>query len=387
MSDTSLRRLLIIQPYVPEYRVPFFHALVQELHEAGVQAAVAAARSTGAQAARGDDRTSAAAEYLLPEHHFSLGSKTLLWRSTREAIRSFGPEFIIVEQAIKNLEAWPLLLASRLASSRRVGMWGQGRSYSTEQSPVEATAKQWLTRQADWFFSYTERGAQHVIEHGFPADRVTIVQNSTDTQPLRRDVASVTRQELELFRQRHGLIPGKTALFMGGVDERKGINFLLKSAWEIERQVPGFRLMVAGSGDMSTDVVAEEAAGAPVAYLGRVDGPARARAFAASDVVLNPVWVGLVAVDALACGLPVVTTHHPSHSPEFEYLVDGKTALVTDHQVEAFAEAVSGLLLDERELERLSREAGRAGEVFSVQDMAQRFCAGVIEWSGGARRF
>lgn len=383
MSDVSQVRLLIIQPYIPEYRVPFFRALGEALHGMGVDLALAAALSTGTQAARRDDKTSSVAEFILPERGVGVGSKRLLWRSTRKARHASKPDLIIVEQAIKNLENWPLLIASDLGRSPRVAMWGQGRSYSTVQSPLEAAAKQWLTRRADWFFAYTSQGAQHVIERGFPSDRVTVVKNSTDTRTLVRDFAAVTSRDLAEFQERHGLRTGKTGLFIGGVDERKGINFLLESAIAIERRVKGFRLLVAGSGDMASRVIAAEGAGAPVAYLGRVDGVAKAVAFAASDVVLNPEWVGLVAVDALACGLPTVTTRHPSHSPEFEYLVDGQTAIVTDHAVESFAQATSHVLLHGNELRRMSRAAESAGRDFSVEEMARLFSDGVAAWAYG----
>jgi hypothetical protein len=53
-----------------------------------------------------------------------------------------------------------------------------------------------------------------------------------------------------------------------------------------------------------------------------------------SSAIWMPGRVGLVAVDALALGLPVLTTHFPFHAPELEYLVEGRSV----HFLPAIAE-------------------------------------------------
>ena len=65
------------------------------------------------------------------------------------ALRAWSPDHVIVEQAIKNLETYPLVLRRTVSGGPRIAMWGQGRSFSTAQSPCEASFKQWLTRRCD----------------------------------------------------------------------------------------------------------------------------------------------------------------------------------------------------------------------------------------------
>ena len=100
---------MIVQPYIPSYRVPFFTAIKESLAEQGIDVAIAAAQSSGSTAARNDDLTTAFADFLLPEKMWSMGSRSMIFRSLGQTMSSFQPGFVVVEQAIKNLEALPLL--------------------------------------------------------------------------------------------------------------------------------------------------------------------------------------------------------------------------------------------------------------------------------------
>ena len=51
-----------------------------------------------------------------------------------------------------------------------------------------------------------------------------------------------------------------------------------------------------------------------VRLIGRADGEALARLSTVVDIVMIPGRVGLVAVDALALGLPIATTTYPVHA-------------------------------------------------------------------------
>lgn len=379
-------RLLILQPYVPAYRVPLFAAMKAELAEQGIELAVASARASGADRSRDDDASASAADFHLDEQRLSVGSRSLLVRRVGPIIQSFRPGLVVVEQAIKNAESWPLLVGRRHRSRPSVAMWGQGRSYSTSQSALEGRAKQWLTLHADWFFAYTQSGADFVVEHGFPRARTTVLRNSTDTRELRACIASLRESDVDGYREEHDLRAHRTALFLGGLDARKGIPFLLATAKEVARRMPDFTLLIGGSGEMATEVARAQHVGYPVRHLGRVDGREKALALATADILMIPEWIGLIAVDGLASGNPIVTTRHTAHSPEVEYLQDGQTALFVDHTVDAYASAVVALLGDSAKLEAMRAHCTEAAESLSIERMAHAFVSGVCAWQNQVYR-
>lgn len=372
-------RLLIVQPYIPSYRVALFSRMRTELAVHGITLAIAAGSPKGADLQRGDDQTWQQADFRLAERCFGIASRNILSRNLRPVLEDYRPDLIIVEQAIKNLETWRLTFGvSRHVG--RLGMWGHGRSFSTPQGPLGGTLKRWLTRQMDWFFAYTQQGALAVANQGFPLSRITTLRNSTDTRQLRGDLSTLTPDILREFRNEHQLVAGKTALFIGGIDERKGIDFLLDTADLIRQQLPDFKLVIAGAGQSVVMVRERQQDGAPIVYLGRVDGHQKALALAAADVVMIPEWVGLVAVDALAAGRPVMTTKHPSHSPEFGYLQQGKTALIVEHDRAGYARSVIDIFNDAGRLRAMQFSAYEAGSNLSIEEMSERFIEGILEW-------
>ena len=383
-TDRNRARVLVIQPYIPEYRVPLFREMKSRLALDAIDLRVASATASRADGARGDDRARDTADFILDQRRISVAGRTLLLRRIGPVLASFDPQFVIVEQALKNLELYELLARRVGGRGPRLAMWGQGRSYSTAQSGAEAWAKQRATRLTDWFFAYTQGGADYVAGRGFPAGRITVLNNSIDTRALQQQMAAVSEEELSKFRATHGLTVGRTGLFLGGLDGRKGIAFLLEAAEEIARRLPGFVLLVGGSGEDAAKVASVQQRGGPVRHLGRLDGPSKALALAASDVLVIPEWVGLVAVDSLAAGRPVMTTDHPSHSPEFEYLVPGETVVVSRHDAAAFAASVADTLSSPDLLERMRGACLTAAEHLSIEAMAGRFAAGIVAWTSRA---
>jgi len=261
-------------------------------------------------------------------------------------------------------------------------MWGHGRSYSTPQGPRASDLKQYLTRRSQWFFAYTQAGADHVISNGFPATRVSVLNNTIDTDSLRRDLQAISDDDVEAFSRRHGLAPGRTALFLGGVDRAKGIDFLLESAHLAAQLLPGFVLLVGGSGAQLSDVQAAERSGAPVRALGRLDGPEKALALRSADVLALPSSIGLVAVDSLVSRVPIVTRDNSTHGPEADYLEDGVTSIRLGSEAGAsgYAHALVNLLEDPTRLATMRKACAGEATKYSLDRMVDAFVEGVLAW-------
>lgn len=376
-------RVLIVQPYIPQYRVPFFRHLGADLHRHGIELTIAHGCPTGPQARRSDAGTLPGA-LVLPQHTFRLGGRTVFWRRLGDLVRQC--DAVVLEQALHNLEAYPLLARARLRGRPAVCWWGHGRTFSHRPTTVERVAKDALTRRADWFFAYTDSVAAYVRHVGVSAERVTVVRNSTDTARLAEALGRITSEQVTAFRARHSLTAGRTAFFLGGLDTPKRIPFLLASAELTARRLPGFRLLVAGDGVHRPAV--ERAAGRPgsaVVCLGQADTEGKALLGAACDVLLMPGAVGLAAVDSFALSTPMVTVPDAAHGPEFDYLEHGRNALVVRGGPEEFAGAVAELLTDTGRLAAL-REAGRQDAVhYSAEAMSDRFARGLVRLLGEHR--
>ncbi|CAN5903985.1 glycosyltransferase family 4 protein [soil metagenome] len=174
--------------------------------------------------------------------------------------------------------------------------------------------------------------------------------------------------EAELPLPRGALAVG----FVGRMEERKGI-FDVATAWEsVSAEHAKAHLVVVGRGE-SEAAFRSHLAGAPrVHWLGfRQDVPAIIRAL---DVLLVPSHYegfGLVVVEAMAAGIPVVATR-TSNFPEL--ITDGiEGRLVPPHDPPALAGAILELLRDPAQRARMGR-AGRerALREFTLERMLDR---------------
>lgn len=375
-----MNRVAIVQEYVPGYRAPFFGRLQNSAATEGIDVVVAAGKPNRIQASRADSATVNGLREVPQQEWRILGSRVTT-RDISSAVQD--ADFLVLEQARRNVDAYRLL--GRRRSTRPTALWGHGRDYTHAPRAVSRAAYHWLTRRADWFFSYTEGGKEAVVDLGYPADRVTVVQNSTDTSELASDIASLPARDLSAFTQTHDL-RGKTALFIGGIDESKRMPFLLESARQASERDPDFRLLVAGTG-RDTSLVENALAHSPwLRYLGPVAGTEKALALASSQVLAMPGRVGLVAVDSFASGLPIMTTNWPWHAPEFEYLQDGTNAVVSPNTVEHFAGSLNALMDDTSRRTKLSLGAIRERDRYTVDEMANRYLQGLLQWKESPRR-
>lgn len=215
--------------------------------------------------------------------------------------------------------------------------------------------------------------------HGVPRERIRVIPNAIDADRLSVPDPAAVRAA---FRREHGLKPDDlVALFVGHNFWLKGLKPLL-TALAIRRRRDAdarpFHVLVCGGGNLAPfrSIVAELGLADVVRLIGFA--PDIRACFHASDVFVLPTYYdpcSLVVFEALACGLPVITT---ACNGAGELITEGREGFVINNP-EAhghLADALDRLADDEvrREMAghavRLGREqsfdrhVGRLLEVF-----------------------
>ena len=96
-----------------------------------------------------------------------------------------------------------------------------------------------------------------------------------------------------------------------------------------------------------------------------------------ASYMVIPGRVGLVAVDALALGLPVVTTDFPHHAPEVEYLT-GEALVSTRRSARELAAAMIAFHSDPMQLQRASNAADGLGKELTIEVTAAAFAGPLL---------
>ncbi|TNB70500.1 glycosyltransferase family 4 protein [Arthrobacter sp. BB-1] len=363
--------VVILQEYVPQYRVPFFRRLIELGNANGVDIKVAAGQANRNQHQRQDGIPAA---FIVPvaQVEIKIAGRRVVFRRVKPVIAS--ADLVIMEQARRNLDAYWLLLSP--VRSRQVCLWGHGRDFVESPTLLKRKIMSGLTRRADWFFAYTEGSKDSVVADGYPLRRTTVVQNSIDTDDLQNDISKVSPEQVSAFRSDYELTD-LTAVFVGGLDESKRLPFLFEACRLAFQLNADFRLLVVGSGPLREDVEKLSGTEPWLRYVGPLFGKEKALALGSADVICMPGRVGLVAVDSFAAGRPIVTTDWPWHGPEFEYLEHGKTCIVAPEGRQSYADALIRLLTDKQELHRMQEACRSARARFTIEEMATRFFEGI----------
>ena len=364
-------RVAIVQPAIPQYRVPFFTRLIAAAEEEGIHIDVFAGETPTQIRAR-EDFSDAAFFRALGTRERTIRGSALFYKSTAPILRG-GYHLVVLEHAVRNIETYELLMRLR---GRRIAFWGHGRTYTKSISTRQEALKYWLARQATWFFGYTERGVDAVVEQGFPRNRTTVLNNAIDTAALHADLSTVSDSAVLEFSHRHDL-RGSTALYLGGIDSYKRIPFLLESAVTTHELCSDFRLLIAGNGS-DRPIVEDFVAGNSWArYLGVVHGRDKALALRASQAVAIPGAIGLVALDSMVAGTPIVTTEFPFHGPEFDYLAPGVTAVVTGDSVASYAAGLVAFLKDRPRQIQMGNHCRIEAQTYTLDRMVGSFLTGL----------
>lgn len=154
-------------------------------------------------------------------------------------------------------------------------------------------------------------------------------------------------------------------LFLSRVHEKKGLSVLV----EVMRSLPpSFVLDIYGTGEpdylaqLHREIAAADLTGR-IAFHGQVDGAEKAAVFASADIFVLPSFsenFGIVVAEALAHGVPVVTT---DRTPWTE-LDDRECGRCVPLETDALCAAISGLAASD------VRTAGKKGRVWMAESFS-----------------
>jgi D-inositol-3-phosphate glycosyltransferase len=217
-----------------------------------------------------------------------------------------------------------------------------------------------LVQRCHLIVTPTETGREELVRHyGASSDKVSLVPCGVNLEQFRVLDKAQARRQL-------GLDDAKIALFVGRIDPLKGIEKLIKALAYL-RDIQGLRLVIIGGGENSQSEIERlrELAVSlnlhnSVAFPGLVKHEQLPYYYSAADICVVPSYYesfGLVALESLACGTPVVATDVGSH----RYVIrEGETGyVVADNDPRRLAGKMA-LLLSHSTADTMSAQRIRA---------------------------
>ena len=255
-----------------------------------------------------------------------------------------------------------------------------------QEPPVREASEAEIIAGADCViaFSAHERDAMVRLYEG-DGSRMRLVPCGVDLarfQPLGRSEA---RNEL-------GLNGHKVLLFVGRIEALKGLDLLIRTAAQLDSD--DVQVLVVGSdadGSGEIDRLKQMAddldVGGSIDFVGRVPQERLAWYYSAADVCVVPSYYesfGLMALESLACGTPVVASRVGGLPTIVQH---GRTGYLKSWRCpEAFANSVEMILVNNSLQDSMGRAARRWAESMSWDQVAAQLLAIYDETAAGRNR-
>jgi phosphatidylinositol alpha-mannosyltransferase len=163
-----------------------------------------------------------------------------------------------------------------------------------------------------------------------------------------------------------------TVLFLGRHEERKGLAVLLDALAELPADV---RIWVASDGPQTAELQQRSAGDERIEWLGRIDDGEKARRLRGADVFCAPSLhgesFGVVLLEAMAAGTPIVATEIPGYASVAR--AGREALLVAPGDAGALAGALRRVLTDNDLATSLVEAGSRRADELSMDHLAERY--------------
>ena len=225
--------------------------------------------------------------------------------------------------------------------------------------------------------------AREFVRHYFPEAEPQVVPNGIDVSDFRPG-------HTPIHHLRDGMV---NVLFVGRLEKRKGLGDLVLGFRELQKRVERVRLVIVGDGPLraETERLVDRHQLRNVVMAGFVPSSVLPRYYASADIACFPATggesFGVVLLEAMASGLPVVATELPGY---LSVVQAGRDALTVRPRSPVELGAALTVLARDPELRRRLGEAGRqeaqryawravAGRVIEIYQAARETFAGEPE--------
>ncbi len=195
-----------------------------------------------------------------------------------------------------------------------------------------------VVKYIDEFVAVSEPAAEHISK--VLGRAVTIIPNAINLSAFKR---AENPQPIDTAK--------KTILYVGRLEGRKGVTFLLSAFKRLHDKHPDTQLYIGGKGpDMAMlEKQADDEGTGAVTFLGYLEDGYKKELLQRADLFVSPAIngesFGVILIEALASGQVVIAGDNPGYRSVMKG--EGEQSLIDPRATDAFAEKLEKMLYDE----------------------------------------
>jgi len=292
----------------------------------------------------------------------------------------FKPTVVITEFALGIISNYLLLLLRPFLRYKLI-LWSHGYNRKKGFHPQKSFADKlrvWWMNRADAVILYGQEGKKIVAPYIKDNKKIFVAQNTLDTISLLKIRDRLDKVGKEGVKKQIGFTKRYNLIYMGRLLKEKEPDRLIDVYKIISKKIDNIELHIVGNGpimgELKTKIkkLKNEDKNLKIRFWGVVtDDVMSGMMLYASDLMVMPGYLGLSVVHSFCFDCPVVSqkqgVNGPFHSPEIEYVIDGKTGfLVPYDNNELMAETIVEYLLDKVKLNEMKQE---------IRNMVEKVCS------------
>lgn len=230
----------------------------------------------------------------------------------------------------------------------------------------------WLTKRfvrwSDAYVSLSNEIEQELIKAGFEKNKIVYIPNGVDIKTF---YPVKDGEEKKHLKYKLSLPDRKIILFVGRLDPQKRVDVLIDIFKNVHDVCKSTHLIIIGDGPEKEKIL--EQLDDNISYIGTVDNVDEY--FRASDMLVLPTLsegMSNVILEAMATGLPVISTNVSSNPEIIEDGIDGILLEVEDKK--GFQEKIIKLVLDETFAQKIGQNARKKIlQQYSIEHIAEKY--------------
>jgi len=363
----KIKRVAIVQRIVTSYRVKFYNTLENLLDKKNIELTVFASSSPESEKFK-DGLMDVKCVKKIKNYYFF--NKKIYWQNLVTVLNKY--DLVIVEQANSALLNFFLLFRRYFfRKNPKLAYWGHGKTLDRESGFLSTKIKKFLSNKSDYWFGYTENTRKILNDIGIPNSKISIVNNSTSTNDIQKErLKNINKIKDEKF---------STVIFCSRLYKNKKIPFIIEGCAIARKKIENLKLIIIGDGP-DKDNISKLITNKPwIEMTGALYGKEKSKILLKGDVMALPSHVGLSILDGFAAGLPIIISDFDNHCPEVAYFENHINGIKTKKNLDDFANNIIQLFKNPEKINRMSINAIKSANQYTVEDMSLKFSKGIIK--------
>lgn len=229
--------------------------------------------------------------------------------------------------------------------------------------------KKFVMKNAEGYFSTTPIGDNYFLTYGAKKEKI---YKYPFTSLYKKDILDfpLSSKEKLKFRKELGIEEERVIIAVGQFIYRKGFDLLIKAASKLDSKIGVY--IVGGEPTEEYIKLCNDSNANNIHFEGYKDKNLLAKYYKAADVFILPtredIW-GLVINEAMAYGLPIITTERCIAGVE---LVDEENGrIIPINSIDAIVDAINNILKDDQALYKMAKKSLERIQWYTFENMAK----------------